>query len=336
MPAPASAAYAIECSCGAVARGDRSAVQQLVRCGRCGQELFVFPVPPLPAELAGGVATNGPSYLPAIPPRVRFWFAPILAGLAALLVVAAVVGAILRTHRPVGPRESHEPLTPLRAAQQLDTHEQIIGSALTEGSFRLALRELETARGLYVQFPGVLTAERREQFRQWQLQATLLADLLGESLGEIFERSLGLDEREWQTAFQERYAGKAFVLDTRVWRDAGGHVRVDYQLDGGGLPGDWDVEAFALFRQLPLAYPQRLLFGARLAEVARTGRDRWRARPDPDSGLLITDPAVAAGLSLPLDEELRSVLRRQAGWAADLRPGRLALRERPATAEGGW
>src|SRR5436305_2020160 len=148
MPAPASAAYAVECSCGAVARGDRSAVQQLVRCGRCGQELFVFPIPPLPAELACGVMSDGQSRIPAIPPHVRFWFSPILAGLAALLVVAAVVGAILRTHRTPGTRETHEPLTPARAALQFDTHEQIIRSALTEGSFRLALRELETARGL--------------------------------------------------------------------------------------------------------------------------------------------------------------------------------------------
>jgi hypothetical protein len=337
MPAPASVAYAIECSCGAVARGDRSAVQQVVRCGRCGQELFVFPVPPLPAELAGGVATGGgPSRLPTIPPQVRFWFSPVLAGVVALIVVAAVVGAILRSHRTPGTREANEPLTAARAALRFDTHEQIIRSALTEGSFRLALRELDTARGLHVQFPGVLSADRREQFRQWQSQATLLTDLLGESLGEIFGHSLGLDEREWQAAFRERYAGKAFVLDTRIWRDAGGHLRIDYQLNGGGLPGDWDVEAFALFRQLPLAYPQRLVFGARLAEIVRTGRDRWRARPDPDSGVLITDPAVAAGLSLPLDEEVRAVLRRQAGWAADLRPGRAGSRDRRETAEGGW
>src|SRR5438067_10852459 len=103
MPAPASVAYAIECSCGAVARGDRSAVQQIVRCARCGQELFVFPVPPLPAELAGGVAAlDGRPRLPPIPPQVRFWFSPVLAGLATLIVVAAVVGAILRFHRPVG------------------------------------------------------------------------------------------------------------------------------------------------------------------------------------------------------------------------------------------
>jgi hypothetical protein len=336
MPAPTSAAYAIECACGAVARGDRSAVQQIVRCGRCGQDIFVFPIPPLPAELASGVQTGGgPSRLPAIPPRVQFWFSPVVAGLAALVVVAAIIGAILHFHRTPGTRETHEPLTAGRAAQQLDTHEQIIRTALTEGSFRLALGELETARGLHAQFPGILSAERREQFRQWQGQAKLLADLLGESLGEIFEHSLGMDEREWRAAFRERYAGKAFVLDTRVWRDAGGHLRIDYQLSGGGLPGDWDVEAFTLFRQLPLAYPQRLVFGARLAEVSRTGRDRWHVRPEADSGVLISDPEVAAGLSLPLDEEVRAVLRRQAGWAADLRPARAALRDRDTT-EGGW
>lgn len=336
MPVPAAAVYAIECPCGAVAHGDRTAVQQIVRCGRCGQELFVFPVPPLPAELAGGVTPGGPSRLTTIAPKVRFWFSPVLAGLVALIVVVAVVGAILRFHRQPAVREIAEPLTAPRAALQFDTHEQIIRSALTDGSFRLALRELESARGLNAQFPGVLTAERREQFRQWHLQATLLTDLLGESLGEIFEHSLGLDEREWQEAFRERYAGKAFVLDTRVWRDAGGHLRIDYQLSGGGLPGDWDVETFGLFRQLPLAYPQRLVFGARLAEITRTGRDRWRARPEPDSGVLITDAAVAAGLSLPLDEEVRAVLRRQAGWATDLRPGRLAMRDRPAASQGGW
>jgi len=307
-----------------------------VRCASCGRDVFVFPVPPLPAELGGGVTAGGPPRLPIVLPQVRFWFSPVLAGLAALLVVAAVIGLILRSHRPAAARERNEPLTPGRAALQFDTHEQIIRSALTDGSFRLALRELDTARSLHAQFPGVVTPERREQFRQWHLQATLLTDLLGESLGEIFEHSLGLDEREWQAAFRERYGGKAFVLDTRVWRDAGGHLRIDYQLHGGGLPGDWDVEEFALFRQLPLAYPQRLVFGARLAEVARTGRDRWRARPEPDSGALITDPAVASGLSLPLDEEVRAVLRRQAGWASDLRPGRLALRDRAGAAEGGW
>jgi len=336
MPVPPSAAYAIECSCGTVARGDRSAAQQIVRCDRCGQELFVFPVPPLPAELAGGVTVCGPSRLPTIPPQVRFWLSPVLAGLAALIVVVAIVVGILRSHRPGVDRAIEEPLTAGRAVLRFDTHEQIIRSALSDGSFRLAVRELETARGLHSQFPGVLTPERREQFRQWHVQATLLTDLLGESLGEIFEHSLGLDEREWQAAFRERYAGKAFVLDTRVWRDAGGHLRIDYQLTGGGLPGDWDVEAFALFRQLPLAYPQRLVFGARLAEVARSGRDRWHVRPEPDSGALITDPAVASGLSLPLDEEVRAVLRRQAGWASDLRPGRVALRDRPGSAEGGW
>src|SRR5436190_21182961 len=123
MPAPASAAYAVECPCGAVARGDRAAVQQIVRCGRCGQELFVFPVPPLPAELAGDAAAGAAhSRLPTIPPRVRFWFSPALAGLVALIVVAAVVGAILRAHRTQGARDAAEPLSATRAALQLDTH----------------------------------------------------------------------------------------------------------------------------------------------------------------------------------------------------------------------
>jgi hypothetical protein len=320
MPPPPAPRYAVNCPCGAVARGARSAAAQVVRCERCGRELFVFPVPPLPTDLVDaspGRATSRPPV--TLPPRVRFWLPPALASVAALVVVAAVVAAIIRAHQTPTAINPDEPLTATRAALRLDTHEQIARAALTDGSFRVAARELDAARRLRDRFPSLLADDRREQFRQWHRQAALLADLLAESLGEIFQHSLGLDEREWQAAFQERYAGKAFVLDTRVRRDPGGHVTVDYQLAGGGLPGDWDVEAFALFRQLPLAQPQRLVFGARLAEVARTARDRWRARPEADSGVLITDPAVVTGLSIPLDDETRAVLRRQAAWAADLR-----------------
>jgi hypothetical protein len=319
MAAAAPPAFAVECRCGAVARGDRTAAAQTVRCGRCGRDLFVFPVPPLPAELIGTAPPPAPLRSTiAVPPHVGLWLPPVVAGVAALIVVAAVVVAIVRAHREPDPAAADDSLTPTRAALRLDTHEQIVRAALADGSFRLARQELDAARRLHGRFPRLLATDRLEQFRQWHRQTALLADLLAEPIGDVFAHSLGLDDREWQAAFADRYAGKAFVLDTRVWRDAAGRVTIDYHLAGGGLTGDWDVAEFGLFRQLPLAQPQRLVFGARLADVVRTGRDRWKARPDPESGVLITDPSVAAGLSLPMDDDTRAVLRRQAAWAADL------------------
>src|SRR5438105_1720635 len=130
MPPPAPPPYAVECPCGAVARGDRSAAARVVRCAHCGRDLFVFPVPPLPADLIGAPPA-GPRPPAALPGPVRFWLPPTVAGLAALVVVAAVVAVIVRAHQaPATLDADDEPLTPTRAALRLDTHEQIARSAL--------------------------------------------------------------------------------------------------------------------------------------------------------------------------------------------------------------
>jgi hypothetical protein len=324
MTTAAPYAYAVECRCGGVARGVRTAAAQVVRCPACGGELFVFPVPPLPADLAGGpsppVARAAPRLLT---PQARFWLPPALAGLATLVAVAAVIVAVVRGHR-ADPDTDDQPPTAAGASARLDRHVEAARIALADGSYRMAARELDAARRLHRRFPGVLSESSREQLRQWHRQATLLGDLLTESLSEIMAHAVGMDEREWRELFTERYAGKAFVLDARVWRDAGGRYQVDYRLEAAGLVGEWDVQGFALFGQLPLAQPQRLLFGARVADVARTDRARWRVRVAPDSGVLLTDPLLFAGLSVPLDDEGHAVLRRQAAWAAEV----------PAAAEG--
>ena len=68
---------------------------------------------------------------------------------------------------------------------------------------------------------------------------------------------------------------------------------------------------------MPLRQPQRLLFGFRIRGVRRLARDHWTVVPEPDSGVLLTDPEVLTGLSVAPDDELIEVLRRQARWAAD-------------------
>jgi len=62
-----------------------------------------------------------------------------------------------------------------------------------------------------------------------------------------------------------------------------------------------------------MAQPQRFLLGLRLAALRRDAAG-WTFTPEPDSGVLLTDSEVFAGLSLPPDAELREVLKRQRAW----------------------
>ncbi len=102
-----------------------------------------------------------------------------------------------------------------------------------------------------------------------------------------------------------------------MFRDAAGHAHVDYRLEAAGGVGEWDLDGLRLLDGLPLQQPQRLVFGFRLRAVRRLARDRWTVVPDSDSGVLLTDPVVLTGLSVPADEELTEVLRRQAAWVTD-------------------
>ena len=69
-----------------------------------------------------------------------------------------------------------------------------------------------------------------------------------------------------------------------------------------------------VFDGLALERPRRILFGARLASVAREG-GVWAVRFERDSGVLLTDEgAVAACGLVPLDAELRELLRQQDLW----------------------
>src|SRR5437763_16533312 len=275
--------FAVACACGATARGPRTARSQVVPCPGCAKPLFVFPIPPLPPDLVGrGAPGTAPEHAALrLPPRVRFWLVPAAAALLALAAVGVVIASIVRSHRA-----GAEPaLTEGKARELLDARLEAANAALGEGAYRTACQDLDAARGLHGRFPRLLEPDQLRRLARRVRQAALPADLLPEALGEIMRHALGQSDREWQAVFRERYAGRAVVLDARVYRDAAGRFLIDYQLDASGLAGEWDVQALQIFQRLPLAQPQRLLFGVRLADVGRTARDRWAVRPLPDSGL---------------------------------------------------
>jgi hypothetical protein len=246
--------------------------------------------------------------------RLRYWFPAAAAAVLALAVVGLVIAAIVHGHRPGGAAPVASDVSAARAPGLLNERMNAARIALVEGSYRMARAELNAARALSARYPGLLEADRAAQLVRWQRQADLLADLLAESVGEIVRQAVGRADKEWDAIFLERYAGKSVVVDARVFRDAGGHIQVDYRLEAAGAVGEWDLEKLRLLEFLPLQQPQRLVFGFRLQSIRRLARDRWAVVPDPVSGILLTDPQVLPGLSVTPDDELIEVLRRQLRW----------------------
>jgi hypothetical protein len=306
MPPVTPPPFAVECACGAWARGQRQAKAQALTCAGCGRTVFVFPAA---ASVFGAAAPPPPAEWPS---RLRPWLAPVASAVLALAVAGLIVAAIIRGHRPAGPTISET-----AAVNFLSERLAAARTALEEGSYHLARDELDAARSLLVQHPRAVPADRARQLTRWRRQADVLADLLSESVSEIVQHSVGRADKEWDAIFRERYAGKSLVLDTRVYRDAAGHYHADYHLEAAGAVGEWDFEKLRLFETLPLQQPQRLVFGFRLRAIRRLTRDRWTVVPEPDSGVLLTDPIVLTGLSVPVDNELTDLMRRQAQWAPD-------------------
>ncbi len=313
----AAVPFAVECSCGGVARGERRAQPRLAPCPTCGKTLFVFPVSPaLPALLDNA----GPSALqrvrlpklPSLSPRARFWLAPSAAAALALVAVGFVIASIVRGKRT----DDGSPMTEARATAELTAALNRFPDLCERGSYRVAAADLAVAQELWRRFPRALPDDKVRQLRRWARQTALVADLSPESLGEIVRHAAGLDAREWQLVFDARYRDKAVILDAAVTRLPGNRYTVDYQLDDNGSSGEWDFDDLAILKTLNLERSKRLILGLRLAAVERVG-NHWVVRPRPDSGVLFTEPVVFSQLSIPVDEELRARLREQAEWDAD-------------------
>jgi hypothetical protein len=182
---------------------------------------------------------------------------------------------------------------------------------LNEGSFRLAAQELAWSNG-----SDSLSVVQRRLRQQLQSEATLLADLVSDSLEDILRHAAGVSDAEWQADFGHRFQGKAVVFDVKVWRLPDGKVSHSYTLWVGKEPARLELGELTFFQSLPLEEAQRLVFGARLASARlEPPGPTWVVRLQPESGVLLTQPGAAELCCPPLgDREGRQVLARQAAW----------------------
>jgi hypothetical protein len=308
-PAPAEPPAAVGCPCGrtlTVLRQDR---HQVLPCPACGRPVFVLPRSPLPP-----VEAAAPSPAPARPapagPRWRFWIRPLAAAAATLALIAVALAALW----PLVSRQAGPAAAPAAATDPALDYQIFEGRrALNEGAFQVASRLLGDARARAELPRSRLPTDQRRQLVRWHRQAALLAELLTEPLADVVTHAQQLPEREWRELFPVRYRLRGVVFDCTVRRDAAGQVATDWEESAGGRPVRIAFGGLTLLQRLPLQEPQRLLFGARLAEV-RQGEAGWLVEFDPDSGVLLTEPGVFTGTPLPPDPEVVAVMKRQESW----------------------
>jgi hypothetical protein len=318
--------FEVPCTCGQRVTGLRRSRHQTVRCDACGAALFVLGRSPLPAapprgvtraglrgagrkEFGDGTSTTGrEDDSPAM-----LWRWPLLAAIVTLLVVGGVFAALFVHFGQRG--TPTPPLDPKEIAAHVKAGER----ALAAGKFQLATDELQAAQALLSLHPDALPSAEGRRVNQLERQAELLVDLLSESLGEILQRAAGMQEEEWQAQFARRYRDHAVIFDADVRRQVAGQIHLDYQVRAGAEQARIEIGNLKLLALLPADRPPRLLFGARLATVAREGPGIWMVRFAPESGVLLTDlGAVSASCPPPIDEDLLELLRRQEKWVGNL------------------
>jgi hypothetical protein len=305
-PSPAIP-FQINCSCGQIIQGFREHTHQVLRCNGCSRELFVLPASPLPPAAAPGA-------LAALPENVRSgrspWFWPIVAGLLTLVVVVGGFAAAF-----LWLIEIPEGAAP--TAAEIDTELAGARKALREGELQRAAQELDRLQTTVTVKSQAATPGQREELRQLHRQAVLLADWSGESLEQILARTAPLKFEEWQ-AVAERYRGKPFVFDLELRRDASRRYHVIRYGGKDTPPGvRLEVQNLRLLAYLPLEEPQRVLFGARVAELRRQG-EVCTVRLEGDSGVLLTDvTSTVIGGTIP-ELVLQPILKQQRQWAAGL------------------
>src|SRR5262249_7061531 len=161
--------YRVTCTAGHVVQGARQRRHQVVRCGVCGQALFVLPLSPFPypeglVEQAGAGSQLGSP-----------WRRPLLAAfltLTVVIVIFAVLFLVLPSRHGDSPAQAQEHIA---AGQE----------ALGKGRFHEALKEFAAANRQLGENPQALTPAEERELTQWHRQASLLASLLSESLDEI-------------------------------------------------------------------------------------------------------------------------------------------------------
>lgn len=240
------------------------------------------------------------------------WAIPILVGFGSLAVLVFSFLLLL----PLFGRQA-DVASEGRASARILAHVDAGQQALVEGSYEGALKDLRAADGLRDTNPDALAASESRNLSRLLRQCELLARLSSRSLQEIVEEAaLVRNEEEWRERFRHDYQGKAVLFDDQVHRDRAGRPALrHFQVRAGDAPVRMALEDLEVLRGLPLDPPQRLIFGGKLAAVARETGGGWVIRFQPASGVLLTDPAAVASCHPgPLDDELLHVLKRQSEW----------------------
>jgi hypothetical protein len=237
----------------------------------------------------------------------------VVAGSLTLAVASAVLVLLLshlQSHRPSSSAAS------AWSAADVEDRVQSARKAIAASDFKKAADDLQVVQNMAAQQPDLLSAVEARRLAQLERQVALVADWPREPLEQILARVGKLNPREWE-AVVRGYRGQAVLLDVSARRDPAGHYHVDNKRPAGDVTVHLELKNLKVLQPLPLADPQRLLLGARLAEVRREGAGSYLVQFEPDSGVLLTDVDVASKCVLqPLDESMQEVLRRQAGWLA--------------------
>lgn len=302
-----AAPFEVACRCGAMCRGQRQKHHQETRCPACQRLVFVLP------QSALGQEGNSLSFASRAQQPWPIWLAPLLAGSLSLLACVAVYFLILRSLVNSPPPDNADP------RQTIQDRVAAARSALSREDFPTARNELLAARAALEQSPGALTATDLQPLHQLWSEVDLMASWAGEPLDLIVTRNMKLKEEEWQAVAANRYVGRGMVFDVIVRRDAAGLYSTTFRREAANQLLRLQLHNQSLLKYLPLNEPQRLLLGARLAEIRRDDKGFVLVRLEPDSCVLLTEAAVISACAPAVDTAgLPEVTERQRRWVLDL------------------
>src|SRR5262249_41802579 len=155
----------------------------------------------------------------------------------AVLTLTAVVAGYALILKQFG-RSVAPPGAARAPEQEIRAYMDAGQKAMSEGSFRLALEELDRARELREQYPQALSPGESRRLSRLHREAGLLAGLLRKSLEEILHEAAGVRrEEEWQAQFRDNYRDRSLIFDDVVRREADGRCWLAvYEVRLNGAP----------------------------------------------------------------------------------------------------